>query len=73
MLTEGIEVQSHQVRDVNGDGIADLTIAFSRGGGSATLLGVSDFSAVDIDSGFSALFGATQPDLLGLQPNQLMI
>jgi hypothetical protein len=33
---------------VNGDGIADLTIAFSNGGGSVTLLGVSDFSAVKI-------------------------
>ena len=49
VLADGVGVQSHRVGDVNGDGIADLTIAFNRGGGSVVLLGVSDFGAVMID------------------------
>jgi VCBS repeat-containing protein len=43
---DGIGVKNWTVSDVNHDGIADLTLAFSNGGGSAVLLGLSDFSAV---------------------------
>jgi hypothetical protein len=46
-LEDGIGVAGSQVGDVNGDGVQDLTIAFTKGGGSAVLLGVSDFSLVD--------------------------
>ncbi len=35
-----------QVGDVNGDGVLDVTVVFTNGGGSAVLLGVSDFSLV---------------------------
>jgi VCBS repeat-containing protein len=49
VLDSGIGVAGSSVSDVNHDGIADLTIAFSNGGGSVVLLGVSDFSAVDFD------------------------
>jgi VCBS repeat-containing protein len=45
-LEEGIDVRSARVRDTNGDGVSDLVIAFT-GGGSVTLLGVSDFDQVD--------------------------
>ena len=48
-LDSGVAVKSWAVGDVNHDGIADLTIAFSNGGGQAVLLGVSDFGAVHID------------------------
>jgi VCBS repeat-containing protein len=49
-LESGIGIAGSQVGDVNGDSIADLTIAFSNGGGSVVLLGVSDFGAVDVSS-----------------------
>jgi predicted extracellular nuclease len=45
-LDDGISVKSWKVADVNGDGLKDLSIAFSNGGGSLVLLGVTDFSAV---------------------------
>jgi VCBS repeat-containing protein len=45
-LEDGIQVKSVKVEDVNHDGIADLNITFSNGGGSVALLGVGDFSAV---------------------------
>ena len=45
-LEDGAQVKSYKVEDVNHDGIKDLSIAFSHGGGSVTLLGVSDFGAV---------------------------
>jgi VCBS repeat-containing protein len=45
-LNDGAQVKSFKVEDVNHDGIQDLSIAFSNGGGSVTLLGVSDYSAV---------------------------
>ncbi|HET9638589.1 MAG TPA: cadherin domain-containing protein [Allosphingosinicella sp.] len=46
-LEDGIGVAGGQVGDVNGDGIQDLTLVFTNGGGTAVLLGVSDFSLVD--------------------------
>jgi VCBS repeat-containing protein len=49
-LEDGIGVRSWTVSDVNHDGHLDLTLAFSNGGGSAVLLGVSDFSAVHFDT-----------------------
>lgn len=45
-LEDGIGVAGGQVGDVNGDGIQDLTLVFTNGGGTAVLLGVSDFSLV---------------------------
>ena len=53
VLEDGISVKSAKVEDVNHDGIADLSIAFSNGGGSVTLLGVSALS--DVTFGPSAL------------------
>ncbi|MFN3726225.1 MAG: Ig-like domain-containing protein [Allosphingosinicella sp.] len=64
VLGEGVGVQGHRVGDVNGDGIADLTIAFSRGGGSVVLLGVDDFSAVTIDSDGAGTAGVRPEPLL---------
>jgi VCBS repeat-containing protein len=45
-LDDGVSVKSWKAADVNGDGMTDLSIAFSNGGGSLVLLGVSDFSSV---------------------------
>jgi VCBS repeat-containing protein len=45
-LESGIGVAGHQTSDVNGDGVLDTTVAFTNGGGSVVLLGVSDFSLV---------------------------
>jgi hypothetical protein len=39
-------VKSWKVADTNGDGVKDLSIAFSNGGGSLVLLGVTDFGSV---------------------------
>ncbi|MEA3002148.1 MAG: uncharacterized protein QOH81_936 [Sphingomonadales bacterium] len=55
LLADGISVKSWSVGDVNHDGIADLTIAFSNGGGQAVLLGVGDMSAVHADTAGAAL------------------
>jgi Ca2+-binding RTX toxin-like protein len=46
VLQDGIGVKSATSGDVNHDGIADLTIAFSNDGGHVTLLGVSQLSDV---------------------------
>ena len=48
VLEDGIGLAGAKVGDVNGDGIADLTLAFSKGGGSAILLGVDSLSGVTI-------------------------
>jgi len=45
-LDTGIAVKGFTVADVDHDGIKDLTITLSNGGGAVTLLGVSDYSAV---------------------------
>ncbi|WP_166041000.1 cadherin domain-containing protein [Sphingosinicella sp. YJ22] len=67
LVLNGVGVQSHRVGDVDGDGIADLSIAFSHGGGSVVLLGVDDFAAVEIEDGPSAsLGGILQPAPYGL-------
>nr|WP_295370480.1 cadherin domain-containing protein [uncultured Sphingosinicella sp.] len=48
LLDDGIGLAGAKVGDVNGDGIADLTLAFTKGGGTAILLGVNDLTLVDI-------------------------
>lgn len=45
LVLDGIVVQKVQVKDINRDGIKDLSISFSAGT-TVNLLGVSDFSAV---------------------------
>jgi Ca2+-binding RTX toxin-like protein len=47
-LHDGIAVKGHTTGDFNGDGVTDLSIAFTGAGGSVTLLGVGDFSAIKI-------------------------
>ena len=49
-LSDGLDVRDWKVADTNGDGHLDLTIAFADGTGSVTLLGVTDFGAVDFAS-----------------------
>lgn len=46
VLLDDAEVKSATVADVNGDGIADLTLAFTNGAGSAILLGVGALGPV---------------------------
>jgi hypothetical protein len=58
LVLDGIGIAGSSVGDINGDGIADLTIAFSNGGGSVVLLGVSDVSAVDFNAAQAAAAGA---------------
>ena len=43
-----VRVGGVRVSDVDRDGVLDLTVSFTNGAGSVTLLGVSDFSAVRI-------------------------
>ena len=59
-LEAGIGVAGSQTSDVNGDGVLDTTVAFTNGGGSAVLLGVSDFSLV----GFAPAQDLSNPTLL---------
>jgi predicted extracellular nuclease len=51
MLGLGVNVTKTKVADVNGDGIADLTLTFGLLSGSATLLGVNTYAAVHIEKG----------------------
>ncbi|HEX8468866.1 MAG TPA: cadherin domain-containing protein [Allosphingosinicella sp.] len=59
-LEDGIGVAGAYAGDVNGDGVSDLSIVFTNGGGSAVLLGVSDFSLV----GFAPAQDLSNPALL---------
>lgn len=63
ILLDGIGVAGAWAGDVNGDGIADLTLAFTRGGGSAVLLGVGSLDDVTIVASPAPEFGllAEQP------------
>jgi Ca2+-binding RTX toxin-like protein len=45
-LEDGMAVAGDHTSDVNGDGVLDTTLAFTHGGGSAVLLGVTDYSLV---------------------------
>lgn len=62
-LAEGIGVKSAKVSDVNHDGIADLTIAFSNGGGSVVLYGVDSLADVTFET--SAFITGGGPEILG--------
>jgi Ca2+-binding RTX toxin-like protein len=55
---DGIAVKSHSIGDFNGDGVRDLSIAFTNGGGTAILLGVSDFSQVQFETQAQLSYGA---------------
>jgi len=58
---------------VNHDGIADLTLAFSNGGGQVTLLGVHDINAVHTDPLVaSGGFVSAEPPA-GLDPHMMML
>jgi predicted extracellular nuclease len=57
-LADGVQVKSFKVADVDHDGIKDLSIVFSNGGGSVTLLGVSDYGAVHFADNAAGLTGA---------------
>ncbi|GAA0649647.1 hypothetical protein GCM10009424_27910 [Sphingomonas ursincola] len=47
LLDSGVDIVRTRVRDVNRDGVNDLELTLSFGG-SVTLLGVSDFNAVNV-------------------------
>ncbi len=47
VFANNVSIQRSRVRDVNGDGIADLTLTLT-GGGQVVLLGVNDVDAVTI-------------------------
>jgi hypothetical protein len=50
VLADGVSVRKTVVRDFDGDGVADLKISFTNGGGDVTLAGVSDFGSVQFAS-----------------------
>ena len=47
LLEDGIAVKSVKIGDADNDGVTDLSIAFTNGGGSVLLLGVSSLAQVD--------------------------
>ncbi len=47
-LQDGVQLRRSTIRDVDGDGIDDLVLSFTNGGGSLVLLGVSDPGPVDL-------------------------
>ena len=47
-LQDGVQLRNARVRDVDGDGIDDLVLSFRNGGGTLTLLGVSDPGPIDL-------------------------
>jgi hypothetical protein len=59
-LEDGIGVAGSETSDVNGDGVLDTTVVFTKGGGSVVLLGVSDFGLV----GFAPAQDLSNPTLL---------
>ncbi|TMM50399.1 Ig-like domain-containing protein [Qipengyuania marisflavi] len=50
VMLDGVSATSSRVLDADGDGNLDLRIFFSDGSGTVTLLGVSNFADVHIDS-----------------------
>ena len=46
VLTDGIAVKNAFVADVDRDGVMDLVITFTNGGGAVALLGVTNFAGV---------------------------
>jgi hypothetical protein len=58
LVLDGVGIKSSRIGDVDGDGIADLTIAFTNGGGSVVLLGVDSITGI----------GFAQPEILGTHP-----
>ena len=50
LLFDGVAIKSTQLGDVNGDGIADLRISLTNGGGSVTLLGIASLDGVQTGS-----------------------
>lgn len=47
VLDDGVRLGSRQLVDTDGDGTLDLVLSFTKGGGSLTLLGMSDLQAAD--------------------------
>ena len=58
LLGQGIDITRTRVRDVNRDGVNDLELTMGFGG-SVTLLGVSDFNAIDIQRESFPIFSET--------------
>jgi uncharacterized protein len=58
LLDSGIDITRTRVRDVNRDGVNDLELTLEFGG-SVTLLGVSDFAAVNVQRDNFPIFSET--------------
>lgn len=68
IVLDGVAVKSHQIGDVNGDGVKDLTIAFTNGGGAAVLLGVGSLAGVQfVEAGAVGVAYYQPQDDLGFQ------